>query len=654
MANINSIRKILIANRGEIACRIIRTCQEMGIASVAVFSDADENALHVEMADEAIHIGANSAAESYLNIAKIIDAATQTSADAIHPGYGFLAENAGFAQSVNDAGLIFIGPPVSVIEAMGKKREAKLLLKDIPLLQGYNGNEQADESIISAADAIGYPVMVKASAGGGGKGMRVVHSAEDMAQELATARREAKQAFGDDELILEKLVENPRHIEIQIFGDQHGTVIALGERECSIQRRHQKIIEETPSTALDDDLRREMSAIAVTIGEQLGYVGAGTVEFLLDDEKKFFFMEMNTRLQVEHAVTERVYGIDLIRWQIEVAEGRALPTAKLEAHGHAIEARIYAEDPANGFLPVTGEILLWRAESPTTRFDTGVRSGDIISPHYDPMIAKVITYAETRDEAIRRLDYDLSKLQLLGLRNNIRFLRRVIIHPDFIGGDMTTRLIDMHPDLLEDTTALSTTAVIAAALAKNAHATVKGQTYWRNNPNRPIRHSFRHGDDPHVVALTPQSQPNHFSVQIDDGDDLLNVRLLSYIDCNLVLNVNGHRQSATVVSRDNAFWVYADGETIHMDWIDPTPVPRRSAEAEGSLKAPMPGQVISVSIEKGQRVKKGVILMTLEAMKMEHRIQAPYNGIVGSIHYQVGDIVQADAILLELQREPNN
>jgi acetyl/propionyl-CoA carboxylase alpha subunit len=645
------IRKILIANRGEIACRIIRTCREMGIATVAVYSDADARALHVEMADEAIHIGANPAPESYLNGEKIIAAARRTGSDAVHPGYGFLAENADFAQTCVDAGLIFIGPPPSAIAAMGKKRESKLMLRGIPLVPGYNGEDQSDAALVAAARDIGYPIMVKASASGGGKGMRQVDSPEDLPTALETARREAKQAFGDDTLILERVVREPRHIEVQIFGDKHGNVIALGERECTIQRRHQKIIEETPSTALTPSLRAEMFAAAASIGTQLGYTNAGTVEFLLDDQKHFYFMEMNTRLQVEHPITEETTGFDLVRWQIMVAEGFPLPDMDVYPAGHAIEVRIYAEDPANDFLPTVGKILRWRPPE-DVRVDTGVRSGDEISVYYDPMVAKIIAYGEHRDGAIRRLDYALSQLQLLGLRSNISFLRRVLTHPDHLAGNITTAFITQHPELLKEENPPSTAAWVAAAVAqlamasKNGASPVSGQ-HWRNNPFRPIRQRFKWGKQITEILLTPDS--DHFYHATIAGQSH-EVQVWQYSETAISLSIDGHRQHVTVVpGTGSQWWVHSNGYTGMLEWLDPLPEAAHSRNAAGSLRAPMPGQIRAVNVSAGQSVKAGDVLVILEAMKMEHRIKAPGDGIVTAIHFQVGQSVSADAALLEIR-----
>jgi geranyl-CoA carboxylase alpha subunit len=639
------IRKLLIANRGEIVCRIIRTCREMGIATVAVYSDADAKSLHVEMADEAVHIGPSPAAESYLNGKKIIEAAKRTGADAIHPGYGFLAENADFAQAVIDAGLIFIGPSPQAIAAMGKKRESKLMLKDIPLVPGYMGDDQSDARLIVEAQEIGFPLMVKASAGGGGRGMRLVDSAAGLPAALEASRREALQAFGDDTLFLERIITNPRHIEVQILGDKHGNVMALGERECTIQRRHQKIIEESPSTALTPPLRRKMLATAISIGKQLGYDNAGTVEFLVDSDKNFYFIEMNTRLQVEHPVTEETTGIDLVRWQIMVAEGHTLARMEVYPAGHAIEVRIYAEDPANEFLPATGEILRWHEPS-DVRVDAGIQTGDQVSAYYDPMLAKITAYGEHRGGAIRRLDYALSQLQLLGLRNNIAFLRRVLMHPDHLAGNITTNFVADHPELLVDDENVPPVALIAAGLAKTLES-ASSLSYWRNNPYRPIRQQFVHADTLYEVLLTPE-QNGKYSAQV--GDSTYSVTLWSYDNGDMTLDCNGLRQSVTMLpGTDNSWWVHAQGSSFKLACVSLLPEAGHSQVAEGSLRAPMPGQVIAVMVETGQQVRKGDVLLILEAMKMEHRIICPYDGQITTIHYQAGQPVQADTILLELQ-----
>lgn len=637
------IRKVLIANRGEIACRITRTCHEMGIAVVAVYSDADCNALHVEAADEALCIGPSEPAQSYLNQQAILEAASRTGVDAIHPGFGFLAENAAFAQAVLDAGLIFVGPRPAAIEAMGKKRAAKLLLKDIPVVPGYTGEDQSAKALIQAAEEIGYPIMVKASAGGGGKGMRQVERTQDLPGALAAARREAAQAFGDDTLILERVLRNPRHVEVQIFGDEYGNVIALGERECSIQRRYQKIIEETPSTALTPELRARMLSTAVSIGHQLGYISAGTIEFLVDETGSFYFMEMNTRLQVEHTVTELVTGIDLVRWQILVAEGHPLPQKEVQPQGHAVQARIYAEDPQNDFLPVTGSILRWAAP-PDVRVDTGIRSGDEIGIHYDPMLAKVIAYGEHREGAIRRLERSLGQLKLLGIRSNIPFLRRVLLHPDYVAGKISTAFIDQHPELFESAPAVSPFVLTAAALSKQ-HSLGAGQP-WRNNPNQPLTQVFSDDHNTYTILLSPQA--DGYRAQIAEAR--FNVRVIAFDEEDMVLEIDGHRRRASAVEGpDDQWWVSCPEGTFMLRWISPFPQRASNRTTEGSLRAPMPGKVVSVLVKAGQQVEQGELLLTLEAMKMEHRIQAPYAGTVEVVYYKPGDTVLVEAPLLALR-----
>jgi acetyl/propionyl-CoA carboxylase alpha subunit len=629
----HTIRKILIANRGEIACRITRTCHAMGIAVTAVYTDVDADAPHVDLADDAVHLS-----EGYLSIAEIVAAARKTGADAIHPGYGFLAENAGFAQAVTDAGLIWIGPPPSAIDAMGRKREAKLMLEGIPLVPGYQGEDQSDDALMAAAEEIGFPLMIKASAGGGGKGMRRVDSAADLTDALQTARREALQAFADDTLILETFVEQPRHVEIQIFGDSHGNVVALGERECSIQRRHQKIVEETPSTALDSGLRERMFDAAVSIGQQLGYTNAGTVEFLLDAGGNFYFMEMNTRLQVEHPVTEMVTGVDLVRWQIAIAEGERIPPS-ITLSGHAIEVRVYAEDPARDFLPATGDVVLWEPPQGTgIRVDDGIRTGGAVTIDYDPMVAKVIAWAETREEAIRRLDYALATTRLFGLRNNIGFLRRVLTHPQHLSGEISTQFLTEHADLMREDSDPPAVALIAAALAQEG---VAGPG-WRNNRVRGIRHTFDPGGE---VTLEP-GRAGTYSATI--GENTYHVGHIRMEGTTLTLTVDGLRHRVVTAQAGDVWWLHLDGATYALPWRSPMPLPGATLAGAGSLHAPMPGKVIAVNVQTGDSVQEGQPLMILEAMKMEHRIEAPYNGVVGALHFKAGDSVPVDAVLLEI------
>jgi len=663
------IRKVLIANRGEVACRIMRACRSMGIATVGVFSTVDAQARHVREADEAIYIGDNPATASYLNIPALIQAARLSGADAVHPGYGFLAENADFATACLEAGLIFIGPTPEAIRRMGSKREAKILMQaaDVPTVPGYQGEDQSDATLMAAAQKIGYPLMVKAAAGGGGKGMRVVAEAEALPDALAAARRESLGAFGDDTLILERVIAPARHVEFQIFGDQHGQIIHLGERECSIQRRHQKIIEETPSTALTPELRARMGAAAVTVGRQIDYVNAGTVEFILDEAGNFYFLEVNTRLQVEHPVTEYVTGLDLVRWQIEVAEGRPLPLRQEEVRfrGHAIECRVYAEDPANHFLPATGDILLWR--EPTgdgVRVDAGILSGGTVSVYYDPMLAKIITYGADRAEALRRMDRALSQTTLMGLRNNIAFLRRVLLHPEHVAGRLSTNFIEQHLASQPEEAAIPAPAILAAALARQLADHSPG--YWRNNPNAPITTRFRTeagqeclislspgkgADLPSFPTLTaPPGFPTFQCLLEQRGDKTAHtVSALEHHAPDLRFSIDGHTLKAIVVEAPkHRYWVQVDGMTCMLTWLSPLPEPDERRESQGSLRAPMPGTVRAVLAVPGQKVRKGETLMILEAMKMEHSIRAPYDGVVIAIAHQPGAMALADTVLLEI------
>ena len=649
------IRKVLVANRGEIACRIMRTCRSMGIATVAVFSTIDAQARHVREADEAVHIGNNPATASYLNIEALIEAARRTGADAIHPGYGFLAENADFAAACLEAGLIFIGPTPDAIRRMGSKREAKLLMQaaDVPTVPGYQGEDQSDERLIKAADKIGYPIMVKAAAGGGGKGMRVVAQSDALPDALAAARREALSAFGDDTLILERVISPARHVEVQIFGDQHGNIIHLGERECTIQRRHQKIIEETPSTALTPELREHMGQAAVTVGRQIDYVNAGTVEFILDESGNFYFLEVNTRLQVEHPVTEYVTGLDLVRWQIEVAEGRPLPLTQeqLRFSGHAIECRVNAEDPTNNFLPATGDILLWREPAGDgVRVDAGVSTGSAVSIYYDPMIAKIISYGANRSEALRRMDRALSRAALMGVRNNIAFLRRVLFHPEHLAGRLSTNFIEQHLSAAPTVTATPPSAALAAALAQ--YLVQDGQrSYWRNNPNAPLTYRYRADDEQELTALLIPSRDGSFQCTLQHGSEqaIHTLTILEHHVPDLRLSIDGRHLSAIVVSAPHhRYWVQVDGVTTQLTWLSPLPEPDERREGQGSLRAPMPGYIRTVLAAPGQQVRKGETLLILEAMKMEHSIRAPYDGTVTTIAHRSGDMVQADTVLLEI------
>jgi geranyl-CoA carboxylase alpha subunit len=654
------IRKVLVANRGEIACRVMRTCRSLGIATVAVFSDADATARHVREADEAVHIGANAASASYLAIPGLIAAAQRTGADAIHPGYGFLAENADFAATCDEAGLTFIGPSADVIRRMGSKREAKRLAADagVPVVPGYHGDDTSDTRLIAEAREIGYPVMVKASAGGGGKGMRIVARATELPDALASARREALSAFGDETLLLEKALVEPRHIEVQIFGDSHGHVIALGERECSIQRRHQKVIEETPSTAVSPDLRARMSEAAVAIGQSLGYTGAGTVEFILDREGTFYFLEVNTRLQVEHPVTELVTGLDLVRWQILVAEGHPLPLTQDEItfSGHAVEARVYAEDPASGFLPQAGTVALWRPpEGEGVRVDAGVETGDTISPYYDPMVAKISAYGATRDEALRRLDAALQRTILFGIRSNLDYVRRVLLHPDHRAGQISTAFLEQHAaDLLPAMPAelidgLAPAQLAALAITMRRLSATPTPATWRNNRSRPLLEHYKqpHGGEV-TLHLTPE-RAEAFAVTFGEDSRTYVVRVRARSGPDITLEIGGHVLRMTVIEAQPEEWWAHMGETLCLTRRSPLPLPGVSRASNDALTAPMPGQVIGVLVSEGQAVAAGDPLMILEAMKMEHTIRAPHDGVVSAIHYQPGDQVRAAAVLLDVR-----
>jgi acetyl-CoA carboxylase biotin carboxylase subunit len=713
------IRKVLVANRGEIACRIVRTCRAMGIRTVAVYSEADAEACHVRAADEAVHIGASPATASYLNIAALLDAARRTGSDALHPGYGFLAERAEFAAACRQAGLTFIGPSPEVIARMGSKREARRLMAaaGVPVVPGYDGDDQSDARLAAAARAIGYPVLVKASAGGGGKGMRIVAGPEELPAALAAARREAQSAFGDATLLLERLIPAPRHIEVQIIGDEHGNLVHLGERECSIQRRHQKVIEETPSPALDDALRARMAAAALVVGHTLGYTNAGTVEFVLDADGAFYFLEVNTRLQVEHPITELVTGLDLVRWQILVAEGRPLPLAQDEIRfsGHAVEARIYAEDPAAGYLPATGRVALWRPPTPWglggegtgehtsdmagVRVDAGIETGDGISVHYDPMIAKISAHGADRTEALRRLEYALGETVLFGVSNNLDFLRRVLLHPAHLAGELDTGFLERHAGELLASAAsqsgpggLSPVGLAALVATVQRLQMTPAPATWRNNRNRPIVDRFApqkptlelSGDSRYSagnvveVRLVPAAMRaaamggevreggalggGCSAVVVENGTEtaaLVSIvrrsadRTPDSAASELVIEVDGHRLRAVALEVEPNRWqvrvLGSPAGTLTLRWIAPLPEPDTRPRGADSLAAPMPGLVIAVHVREGQRVRAGEPLMTLEAMKMEHTLRAPHDGVVAALHARAGEQVAAASLLVDVR-----
>ncbi len=666
------IRKLLVANRGEIARRVLRTCRQMGIATAAVFSVGDERTLHVIEADEAIRLSGDDPTAAYLNISALIDAARRTGADAIHPGYGFLAENAEFAAACGEAGLIFVGPTPDVIARMGSKREARQMMAaaGAPVVPGYDGDDQSDNRLLDEAERIGYPVMIKASAGGGGKGMRIIANSDEAQLALSAARREALSAFGDNTLLIERAIKNPRHIEFQIFGDQHGALVHLGERECSIQRRHQKIIEETPAPGLTPALRERMAEAALTAGRLLNYTNAGTVEFILGPDGAFYFLEVNTRLQVEHPITEFVTGLDLVRWQIEVAEGRPLPLTQEEITraGHAIEARLYAEDPENHFLPASGRLIVWR-EPDGVRIDTAVRSGDEITPLFDPLIAKISIHAANREEAARRLAHAVERTVALGVHTNSEFLSRTLRHPAFLDGDTTTAFIErfsgelLAPEEFEQGNPASPEmATLFVALARMGDSVWQAQPRWRNNPSRPRIEQFvlrRHGVAQHTgkdifsVSLNSAGERRYSGSCVSPRGDW-NVEILAreHADGRLVAEINGRMINAFVAHEGaHEWWVSIAGQTRAFTWVSPLPEPDERRPSAGSLAAPMPGIVVALLVEEGRHVHAGDSLMILEAMKMEHTIRAPWDGIVTATHFAAGERVSAGALLLDIAPE---
>jgi 3-methylcrotonyl-CoA carboxylase alpha subunit len=663
-------KKILIANRGEIACRVIKTARRMGIATVAVYSEADANARHVRLADEAVLIGPAAARESYLKADRILEAAQQTGAEAVHPGYGFLSENEGFAEACAAAGIVFIGPPVAAIRAMGSKSAAKALMgkAGVPLTPGYHGDDQDPVHLKDEADRIGYPVLIKASAGGGGKGMRRVDHSADFDASLISCKREAKSSFGDEHVLIEKYVLKPRHIEIQVFGDTHGNVVHLFERDCSVQRRHQKVLEEAPAPGMTDVRREVMGTAAIEAARAVGYVGAGTVEFIANQDGSFYFMEMNTRLQVEHPVTEMITGLDLVEWQLRVANGEPLPLRQheLTIRGHALEARIYAEDPDNGFLPSTGR-LIHLSPPPTSdhvRVDTGVEEGDAITPFYDPMIAKLIVWGVDRPAALAQMHRALAEYRVVGVANNIAFLDRLVATPSFANADLDTGLIERESASLfaprgavpPEVWMLAAFAEVrreAMIAAKKASGTIDHQSPWRlldgwrlnGRASRTLM--LRVGDE--VGSIGIASSGDGYEITVDGQRTFVRGSLAANgrIDAQL----GERRVHADVVAVGTRRHVFVDGDAWPIDVDDILESGVRHDEAEGGLKAPMPGKVIALIATPGAVVEKGAPLLVLEAMKMEHTLTAPKKGTVRAFHYAAGDQVVEGADLVEFEAE---
>ncbi len=657
--------KILIANRGEIACRVASTARRLGIRTVAVYSDADAHARHVQLCDEAVHIGGASPRESYLCADRILAAAQATGAQAVHPGYGFLSENEAFAQACVDAGIAFIGPPPSAIAAMGSKSAAKALMAQaqVPLVPGYHGNNQDPAFLQAQADEIGYPVLIKASAGGGGKGMRLVQQSVDFAAALASCQREAQASFGDAHVLIERYVTRPRHIEIQVFGDYHGHYVHLGERDCSVQRRHQKVLEEAPAPGMTPERRAQMGDAAIAAARSVGYVGAGTVEFICEQDGRFYFMEMNTRLQVEHPVTEAITGQDLVEWQLRVAAGEPLPLTQdqITFTGHAIEARICAENPAQQFLPATGTLQVLRTPACSTfsvapvRIDSGVREGDAITPHYDSMIAKLIVHGESRAAALARLDTALSELHIIGLSHNVSFLRRVAATASFAQADLDTALIEREHSALFEAPGLRIEHAVAGALLR---LQADEQHHAHRDPWSRTDHWRLHGDARRLVKLHIDGQTLAVTLDIQrDGSWQLSwdavtvcVRPLSRTDRGgeqFEADVQGQRLRLSVYRHGDELDVFTPQAHARVQHVDPLRQVDERASG-GRLTALMPGKVVAMLVSEGQQVKQGDALAVTEAMKMEHTLTAPHDGVVSAILCAVGDQLAEGVELLRL------
>ncbi len=665
-------KKILIANRGEIACRVAATARRLSIRTVAVYSDADADAKHVNVCDEAVHIGGSAPADSYLRWERIIEAAQASGAQAIHPGYGFLSENEAFAQACADAGLVFIGPPPSAIQAMGLKAESKQLMEKagVPLVPGYHGAGQDPALLQREADAIGYPVLIKASAGGGGKGMRAVEKAGDFAAALASCKREAIGSFGSDAVLVEKYVQRPRHIEIQVFGDSHGNCVYLFERDCSVQRRHQKVLEEAPAPGMTPAMRQQMGQAAVAAARAVNYVGAGTVEFIVeqkpDGSMSFFFMEMNTRLQVEHPVTEAITGLDLVEWQLRVASGEPLPLRQeqLKISGHAIEARICAENPDNNFLPATGTLHVYGLPDCSTferadggvRVDSGVRAGDTISPFYDSMVAKLIVHGDTREQALARLDEALAQTHIVGLVTNVQFLRHVVQSRSFAQADLDTALIPREQAVLfrQEPVGLALAAAAAVAQTLLRERATEGtdpfsrRDGWRSHGLTQRRFEFGFGGA-RVKAWLSYLHDGALRLAVGEGAaQVAGPLVFSVAAQGIDLQFAGQRTRATVHAQGETDHVFMPRGATQIEAIDLLAHAGVAPAEGGRLTAPMPGKVVSFAVQAGDTVSKGQVLAVMEAMKMEHTIAAPVDGVVAELLFAPGDQVAEGMELLKL------
>ena len=654
------IKRILIANRGEIACRIIDSCQRLGITSIAVYSDADREALHVQKADEAVNIGNTKATDSYLNIENIINAAKELKADAVHPGYGFLSENTEFVKKLEDSSIIFIGPSAQAISDMGEKSRSKKILEqsNIPMLVGYHGDKQDDDFLLNEAKKIGFPILIKASAGGGGKGMKIVNSKNEFIDALKSAKREAKSAFGNDHILLEKYLIAPRHVEVQVFGDKFGNYVTLGDRDCSVQRRQQKIIEEAPAPSLSEKTRSAMAKVAIEICKSINYYSAGTVEFLVDGEENFYFMEMNTRLQVEHPVTEMVTGIDLVEWQIMVADDKKLPLSqnKIKINGHAIEARLYAEDPENSFLPASGKIYMLKwpkiSDKNELRIETGVKSGDEITSFYDPMIAKIVTYGNNRDIALKNMLNTLNSTYIVGVKNNINFLKTIVKNKNFVGNTpkaLSTQFIDNFKDELFKPNEISTINLFLAAVGifwKELKTHKNILTGWRLNSNSPD------GSRVYIINNNKiECKVDSNNIYISSGTEGI---ILSYPKdiCPGAFSciINGKEFIVTsVIYRDKLYLFIKNGEHLVFDIYNPSKSTHLTKSSDGVITAPMTGKVISLNVKEGDKIQKGQIIAIMEAMKMEHNIIAPISGVVANLNVKEDIQITEGTILTKIE-----
>ncbi|MEO8848475.1 MAG: acetyl/propionyl/methylcrotonyl-CoA carboxylase subunit alpha [Casimicrobiaceae bacterium] len=657
--------RLLIANRGEIAVRIARTACRMGLRTIAVYSDADANALHVEACDEAFRAGGERPRDSYLDGTRILAIAREARADAIHPGYGFLSENAAFATACADAGIVFVGPPPAAIAAMGSKSAAKRLMHaaGVPLVPGYHDEDQSLALLAREAQAIGFPVLIKPTAGGGGKGMKVVANAGEFAAALASAQREARASFGDERVLVERFLTSPRHIEIQVFADTHGNAIHLFERDCSVQRRHQKVLEEAPAPGMTRERRLAMGDAAVAAAKAIGYVGAGTVEFIAEQDGRFFFMEMNTRLQVEHPVTEMITGLDLVEWQLRVAAGEPLPRRQHEVamEGHAIEARIYAEDPQRDFLPSIGKITHWKmpAATPNVRVDTGFRLGDSVTPYYDPMLAKLIVHGEDRQAAMWQMRAALAQCEIAGVTTNVAFLERMLALPAYVDGALDTGMIGHHRDVLLAPSHADARVLAIAAIAEWRAARAAGafgndihspwnatDAWWVNSERHRIVFEFDDADGRHRVELRPDERGG---VEVRAGESTFHVELRPEDGGRLSIEMDGQRVDASVVASGSSRQICGAGMRHTLRLADPMSDPRDEDTTGGHLRAPMSGTIVDVRVKVGERVTKGAPLVVLEAMKMEHTIIATIDGTVTALRCAIGERVTEGAQLIELE-----